>query len=74
LKEPKFRARDYAAQFSLKHMNKDVRLALETAGELELPLAGCLKSFYDKGMELGFGDDDFIGQIRLLADAKKSVK
>jgi 3-hydroxyisobutyrate dehydrogenase-like beta-hydroxyacid dehydrogenase len=74
LKEPKFRARDYAAQFSLKHMNKDLRLTLETAGELDLPLAGCLKSFYDKGMELGYGDDDFIGQIRLLADAKKSVK
>ena len=74
LKEPKFRARDYAPQFSLKHMNKDLRLALETAGTLDLPLAGRLKSFYDKGMGLGFGDDDFIGQIRLLAEEKKSEK
>jgi len=74
LKEAKFRAEDYAAQFSLKHMNKDVRLALETAAQLELPLARELKSFYDKGMALGFGDDDFIGQIRLLADAKEKVK
>ena len=39
------------AQFSLKHMNKDLRLALETADEVDLPLAKSLKSFYDKGME-----------------------
>ena len=26
LKEPKFRSRDYAPQFSLKHMDKDLRL------------------------------------------------
>jgi 3-hydroxyisobutyrate dehydrogenase-like beta-hydroxyacid dehydrogenase len=74
LKEPKFRAGDFAPQFSLKHMNKDLRLALETAGELDLPLAVELKSFYDKGMAIGFTDDDFIGQIRLLADAKNKAK
>lgn len=74
LKEAKFRAGDYAAQFSLKHMNKDLRLALETAAGLELPLAKELKSFYDKGMALNFGDDDFIGQIRLLADGKEKAK
>jgi 3-hydroxyisobutyrate dehydrogenase-like beta-hydroxyacid dehydrogenase len=74
LKESKFRSGDFAPQFSLKHMNKDLRLALETAGELELPLAVRLKSFYDKGMAVGFADDDFIGQIRLLADAKEKAK
>ena len=31
LKEPKLRAHDYTPQFSLKHMGKDLRLALETA-------------------------------------------
>ncbi len=71
LKEAKFRAQDYAPQFSLKHMNKDLRLALETAGDLNLPAAKALKSFYDKGMESGFGDDDFTGVIRLLANSKK---
>jgi len=71
LKEPKWRAKDYAPQFSLKHMNKDLRLALETAGDLGLPAAKALKSFYDKGMDAGFGDDDFIGVIRLLADTNK---
>lgn len=68
LKEPKLRAGDFSPQFSLKHMNKDLRLALETAGKLDLPTAKTLKSFYDKGMAAGFADDDFTGVIRLLAD------
>ena len=74
LKEAKFRAKDYAPQFSLKHMNKDLRLALETAGDLDLPATKALKSFYDKGMDGGLGDDDFIGIARLLASAKKIAK
>ena len=74
LKEPKFKAKDYAPQFSLKHMDKDLRLALETAGEVDLPALKALKSFYDKGMDSGLGDDDFIGPIRLLAKTKKIAK
>src|SRR5258708_39524168 len=64
LKEPKLRAKDFTPQFSLKHMNKDLRLTLETAMNLDLPTAKTLKSFYDKGMNVGFGDNDFIGVIR----------
>lgn len=74
LKEPKLRVGDFAPQFSLKHMNKDLRLALETAGELELPDAKTLKSFYDKAMGAGFGDDDFSGVIRLFADSTAGKK
>jgi len=74
LKEPKLRGKDYAPQFSLKHMNKDLRLTLETAGNLDLPAAKTLKSFYDKGMSAGFGDDDFTGMIRLLAAPIKIAK
>jgi 3-hydroxyisobutyrate dehydrogenase-like beta-hydroxyacid dehydrogenase len=74
LKEPKLKGKDYAAQFSLKHMNKDLRLALETANELELPAAKTLKSFYDKGMSSGYGEDDFIGVIRLLDASKETQK
>jgi len=69
LKEPKFREKDYAPQFSLKHMDKDLRLALETAGKLDLPITKALKSFYNKGIESRFGDDDFVGMIRGLAKA-----
>ncbi len=74
LKEAKFRTGDFSPQFALKHMDKDLRLALETAGSLELPLTKSLKSFYDKGMKIGFNEDDLTGMIRLLTDSKKTVK
>jgi len=68
LKKPKLLQRDYTPQFSLKHMAKDIRLALETAAELALPLeqTGRLKNIYDQGMAAGWSDDDFIGLMRLL--------
>jgi 3-hydroxyisobutyrate dehydrogenase-like beta-hydroxyacid dehydrogenase len=67
LKEPKLRAGDFAPQFSLKHMGKDLRLALETAGEdIPLPQTKALSRLYQAGVERGWGDDDFIGLIRLV--------
>ena len=68
LKEPKLRARDYAPQFSLKHLEKDLRLALETAheSEVELPQTTALREMYRQGLQRGWGDDDFIGLERLL--------
>jgi 3-hydroxyisobutyrate dehydrogenase-like beta-hydroxyacid dehydrogenase len=68
LKAPKLRKRDYSPQFSLKHMAKDIRLALETAEELSAPLEQTchLKNLYDQGLANGWGDDDFIGLIRLM--------
>ena len=68
LKEPKLRQRDYSPQFSLKHMAKDLRLALETAADLSLSLeqTGHLKNMYDRGMAAGWSEDDFIGLMRLI--------
>jgi 3-hydroxyisobutyrate dehydrogenase-like beta-hydroxyacid dehydrogenase len=66
LKEPKYRAGDYSPQFSLKHLDKDLRLALETAGSVDLPVTKALKKFYEKGIQEGMAEDDFIGSIRLL--------
>ena len=68
LKGPKLRQRDYTPQFSLKHMAKDLRLALESAADLSLPLEQTehLKKIYDQGMGAGWADDDFIGLMRLL--------
>lgn len=68
LKEPKLRQHDYAPQFSLKHMTKDLRLALESAADFSVTLdhTASLKKIYDKGMAAGWSDDDFIGLIRLL--------
>ena len=68
LKEPKLRQHDYSPQFSLKHMAKDLRLALETAQEYSQPLEHTrhLKTIYDRGILAGWADDDFIGLMRLL--------
>jgi 3-hydroxyisobutyrate dehydrogenase-like beta-hydroxyacid dehydrogenase len=68
LKGPKLLQRDYSPQFSLKHMEKDLRLALETAADLSVKLeqTGNLKQIYDRGMAAGWSDDDFIGLMRLL--------
>ena len=69
-KKPKLEKHEYSPQFSLKHMNKDMRLALETAGDAELPLTKLLKSLYEKGMQNGMADDDFVSVIRLIGAAK----
>jgi 3-hydroxyisobutyrate dehydrogenase-like beta-hydroxyacid dehydrogenase len=74
LKEPKLKGKDYAPQFSLKHMNKDLRLVLETAADLDLPAAKTLKAFYNKGMDKEYGEDDFIGVIRLLGEKQADQK
>jgi len=68
LKERKLREGDFSPQFSLKHMGKDLRLALETAAEFALPLeqTGHLKTIYDRGIASGWSDDDFIGLLRML--------
>ncbi len=68
LKGPKLREHDYSPQFSLKHMAKDLRLALETAADLSLSLeqTAHLNDIYGQGMAAGWADDDFIGLMRLL--------
>jgi len=74
LKEPKLRQRDYTPQFSLKHMAKDLRLALETAAELSVSLEQTvhLNKIYARGMAAGWSDDDFIGLMRLLDNNQKN--
>lgn len=68
LKEPKLRAKDYAPQFSLKHLEKDLRLTLETAEETgaNLPQTASLRALYQEGLAKGWGDEDFIGLERLM--------
>jgi 3-hydroxyisobutyrate dehydrogenase-like beta-hydroxyacid dehydrogenase len=49
-------------------MDKDLRLALETAAELSIAPEQIrhLKALYDRGMAEGWSDDDFIGLMRLV--------
>lgn len=66
LKQPALKNRDFAPQFSLKHMNKDLRLALEDAGALHLPQLQTLKTVYEEGMSKGLGESDFSVLVNLL--------
>lgn len=68
LKEQKLKERNYSPQFSVKHMSKDLRLALESAMDLGLALGQTesLTKIYDQGVAAGWQDDDFIGLVRLL--------
>jgi 3-hydroxyisobutyrate dehydrogenase-like beta-hydroxyacid dehydrogenase len=66
LKEPKLRSRDFSAQFSMKHMDKDLRLAEADGKGLRLPLFQALREVYKQGMERGLGDSDFAALDSLL--------
>ncbi len=66
LKEMKLRNQDFSPQFSLKHMNKDLGLAKDSAKSLELPMFGILKKIYDRGMEKGLAEQDFTVLDKLL--------
>jgi 3-hydroxyisobutyrate dehydrogenase-like beta-hydroxyacid dehydrogenase len=78
MKSPKMLQGDYSTHFSLKHMDKDIRLALERAHALGVstPLTRRLKEVFDASMEAGMGEDDFSTLYRLierqsgLADAR----
>jgi 3-hydroxyisobutyrate dehydrogenase-like beta-hydroxyacid dehydrogenase len=66
LKEPKLRNRDFSPQFSLKHMAKDLRLALEAAEGLNLPHTRSVLQIYQEGLERGWAEEDFSVLSRLL--------
>ncbi|MEM1060297.1 MAG: NAD(P)-dependent oxidoreductase [Verrucomicrobiota bacterium] len=67
LKEAKLRAGDYATQFSVKHMAKDLRLALQTAdADAPLPLLRKMVAQYNQAENDGRGELDFISLIELL--------
>lgn len=59
LKEPKLRARDYAPQFSVKHMFKDMRLASAMNGCEEMPVLDAVRLALAAAAKAGYGDEDF---------------
>jgi 3-hydroxyisobutyrate dehydrogenase-like beta-hydroxyacid dehydrogenase len=66
LKKPKLMAGDFSPQFSVKHMRKDVHLAVESFSG-NLPLTGRVLEVYDRGLAANLGDEDFASLIQLLA-------
>jgi 3-hydroxyisobutyrate dehydrogenase len=65
LKEPKIRAADFAPQFSVKNMHKDMRLARKTAAG-EMPLLETILECFAAAEAAGYAEDDFISLIRVL--------
>lgn len=61
LKKAKLIARDWSPQFSVKHMHKDLRLALALAQQhaLTLPQTTKLEQSYERARAAGHADDDF---------------
>jgi 3-hydroxyisobutyrate dehydrogenase-like beta-hydroxyacid dehydrogenase len=66
LKEPKLRSGDFAPQFSVKHLLKDLRLASRTAGCDEFPLLDTVRECLYHADQAGFADEDFSAIIKLL--------
>lgn len=70
LKAPKILGNDFSPHFALKHMDKDIRLALERAAELklDLPLTRRLKELFTEAMTRGWGEDDFAVLYKQVAE------
>lgn len=66
LKEPKLREAEYSAQFSIKHMHKDLRLMTEGPRAGMLPLAEKVREIFRQTEEAGFWEEDFIVLYRML--------
>lgn len=68
LKRAKLFAGDYSPHFAVKHMHKDIRLALRLAMDLGLviPQTESLEETYAIAQEMGFGDEDFSALFKTL--------
>ena len=69
LKVPKILANDFSPHFSLKHMDKDLRLVLERAetANADLPQTVHLKELFNEAMARGWGEEDFAVLYRALS-------
>jgi 3-hydroxyisobutyrate dehydrogenase-like beta-hydroxyacid dehydrogenase len=66
LKEPKLRAGEFSAQFSVKHMLKDMRLASAMNGCEDFPVLDTLRESLAAAERAGWGDEDIAAVIKLL--------
>ena len=66
MKLPAMLARNFEANFSLKHMLKDVRLARGIAAEkdVSLPVMNAIEAVFAEGIDEGWGEEDFCGIAR----------
>ena len=62
-------AEEFPASFKLRLAAKDARLVVEAAerAELDLPLAETIAERLERGVELGYGDEDLAATYRTSA-------
>jgi len=67
-KGPFLMKRDFSTNFSLRLMDKDVKLALKEAEDLGADLAAgrAVNAVFSAAMEAGFGEDDFLSIARII--------
>ena len=67
-KGPYLMKRDFSTNFSLKLMDKDVKLALKEANALRVDLstARAVDAVFSAAMAAGFGEDDFLSIARII--------
>jgi 3-hydroxyisobutyrate dehydrogenase-like beta-hydroxyacid dehydrogenase len=66
LKEPKLRTGDYAPQFSVKHMLKDMRLASRIPGGETMPVLNAVRDRLAEADRAGYADQDFSALMKLM--------
>ncbi len=66
LKEPKLRAGDYAPQFSVKHMLKDLRLASRINGCEDFPVLDSVRDRLAQADRAGYADEDIAAVMKLF--------
>ncbi|MGF1531208.1 MAG: NAD(P)-dependent oxidoreductase [Puniceicoccaceae bacterium] len=66
LKEPMLRSGEVSPMFSVKHMRKDLGLALAAARDLNLSQTERTLEIYQRGIEQGLGELDFIALEKLV--------
>lgn len=66
LKEGKLRQADFSPQFSIKHMHKDIRLALAAQHAHALPATEAVRAQLASAEQRGLGDEDYSALFKLL--------
>jgi len=68
LKAPLIFERDFEPHFSVKWLEKDMDLMLESAAEMNVPapLTALSRQMYRAAIAQGYGDEDIAGSIRVL--------
>jgi 3-hydroxyisobutyrate dehydrogenase-like beta-hydroxyacid dehydrogenase len=69
-KAPAVFKRDFATHFSVKWLEKDMELMLESAAELNVPapLTSLSRQLYRAAIAKGYGEEDICGSIRVLEE------